>query len=216
MIIVENLLALLKKKQINFFAGVPDSVLKNFTNKLESNNTKNLILTNEGSAVATAIGYYLATQKIPCVYMQNSGLGNAINPLISIAHDKVYKIPMLLIVGWRGAPGLKDEPQHIVKGEITTKILKLCGIKHCTIQSENDFLKLKKLIDYSKKNKRIIACLIKNKTLKVKKKRIIKKLKIKNNEITRSYFVEKFLDCIKKNQKIISSTGYLSREVYKK
>ena len=186
MIIVENLLALLKKKQINFFAGVPDSVLKNFTNKLESNNKKNLILTNEGSAVATAIGYYLATQKIPCVYMQNSGLGNAINPLISIAHDKVYKIPMLLIVGWRGAPGLKDEPQHIVKGEITTKILKLCGIKHCTIQSENDFLKLKKLIDYSKKNKRIIACLIKNKTLKVKKKRIIKKLKIKNNEITRS------------------------------
>ena len=216
MIIVENLLALLKKKQINFFACVPDSVLKNFTNKLESNNKKNLILTNEGSAVATAIGYYLATQKIPCVYMQNSGLGNAINPLISIAHDKVYKIPMLLIVGWRGAPGLKDEPQHIVKGEITTKILKLCGIKHCTIQSENDFLKLKKLIDYSKKNKRIIACLIKNKTLKVKKKRIIKKLKIKNNEITRSYFVEKFLDCIKKNQKIISSTGYLSREVYKK
>ena len=147
MIIVENLLALLKKKQINFFAGVPDSVLKNFTNKLESNNKKNLILTNEGSAVATAIGYYLATQKIPCVYMQNSGLGNAINPLISIAHDKVYKIPMLLIVGWRGAPGQKDEPQHEAKGKITINLLKLLKIPFCIIESDKDFITYPKL-DY--------------------------------------------------------------------
>ena len=105
MILVENLLAELKKNKINYFAGVPDSVLKHFTNYLEKNRKfKNLTLVNEGSAVAAAIGYYLATQKIPCVYMQNSGLGNSINPLISIAHNKVYQIPILLMIGWRGAP----------------------------------------------------------------------------------------------------------------
>ena len=137
MILVENLLAELKKNKINYFAGVPDSVLKHFTNYLEKNRKfKNLTLVNEGSAVAAAIGYYLATQKIPCVYMQNSGLGNSINPLISIAHNKVYQIPILLMIGWRGAPKLKDEPQHLAKGQITKQILKLCGIKFCVLNTK--------------------------------------------------------------------------------
>ena len=158
MILVENLLAELKKNKINYFAGVPDSVLKHFTNYLEKNRKfKNLTLVNEGSAVA-----------IPCVYMQNSGLGNSINPLISIAHNKVYQIPILLMIGWRGAPKLKDEPQHLAKGQITKQILKLCGIKFCVLNTKKDLSKLKKLINFSKKNKRIIACLIKNNTLKTK------------------------------------------------
>ena len=104
----------------------PDSVLKNFTNLFYTKKKlKNIVLANEGSAVATGIGYYLATKKIPAIYMQNSGLGNSLNPLISIAHDKVYKIPLLLIIGWRGAPNIKDEPQHLTQGKITTEILKL-------------------------------------------------------------------------------------------
>ena len=149
MIFVENLLKELKKNKIEYFSGVPDSVLKNFTNQLEKNKEfKNLILTNEGSAVAAGIGYHLATQKIPGIYMQNSGLGNSINPLISIAHNKVYQIPMLLIIGWRGAPNLKDEPQHLAKGKITKQILKLCGIKFCILNSKNDLLKLKKLVNF--------------------------------------------------------------------
>ena len=105
MIIAEEFLNELRKNKIDFFSGVPDSVLKNFTNKL--NNTKkfkNFILTNEGSAVATGIGYYLSTKKLPCIYLQNSGLGNAINPLISIASKEVYSIPLFLIIGWRGSP----------------------------------------------------------------------------------------------------------------
>ena len=154
MIFVENLLAELKKNKIDYFAGVPDSVLKNFTSYLEkSRKFKNLTLANEGSAVAAAIGYYLATQKIPGVYMQNSGLGNSINPLISIAHNKVYQIPMLLIIGWRGAPKSKDEPQHQAKGQITKQILKLCGIKFCILNNKKDLSKLKKLINFSRKKK---------------------------------------------------------------
>ena len=217
MILVENLLAELKKNKINYFAGVPDSVLKHFTNYLEKNRKfKNLTLVNEGSAVAAAIGYYLATQKIPCVYMQNSGLGNSINPLISIAHNKVYQIPILLMIGWRGAPKLKDEPQHLAKGQITKQILKLCGIKFCVLNTKKDLSKLKKLINFSKKNKRIIACLIKNNTLQTNKRLNKIQPKLKQKDITRAFFVENFLKLVNKKTKIISSTGYLSRELYSK
>ena len=103
----------LKKKGIDFFCGVPDSVLKNISNILENYKTSNhIVASNEGSAIAIGAGYYLSKKKIPAIYMQNSGLGNAINPLTSICHSKVYSIPMLLIIGWRGAPKAKDEAQH--------------------------------------------------------------------------------------------------------
>ena len=94
MIKVNSLINLLKKKDINFFTGVPDSVLKELSNTLQNyNKKKHLIAVNEGAAVSLGIGYYLSTKKIPCIYMQNSGLSNALNPLISIAHKKVYQIP---------------------------------------------------------------------------------------------------------------------------
>ena len=113
MIYIEDLFNIFKKKKISFFSGVPDSILKEFSHYLSNfKNKKNIISTNEGSAVSLAVGYHLATKQIPCVYMQNSGLGNAINPLISLVNRKVYSIPMLLIIGWRGMPGKKDEPQH--------------------------------------------------------------------------------------------------------
>ena len=122
MIFTEELLRTLKKNNINFFTGVPDSILKNVSLNIDKKKN-HIISTNEGSAVAFAAGYYLATKKSCCVYMQNSGLGNAINPLSSIAHSKVYSIPMLLLIGWRGSPSLKDEPQHMLKGKITPKLL---------------------------------------------------------------------------------------------
>ena len=215
MIFAEELLLVLKKSKINFFAGVPDSVLKKFTNLIDTKkNIQNLILTNEGSAVGTAIGYYLSTNKIPAVYMQNSGLGNSINPLISIAHKKVYKIPMLLIIGWRGAPKLNDEPQHLAQGAITKKILSLCGIKNCVIEKKNDLKKLKSLISYSRNKSQIVACLIKNNTLKIKSTIKSKQKNIKPNSLTRSSFIKILLENVNQSHKIISSTGYLSREIY--
>ncbi|MBD1149055.1 phosphonopyruvate decarboxylase, partial [Pelagibacterales bacterium SAG-MED30] len=169
-----------------------------------------IIATNEGSAVSIGIGHYLSTKKIPCVYMQNSGLSNALNPLISIAHHKVYSIPLILIIGWRGSPRLKDEPQHNVKGKITEKILKLLNIKYTIIRSNKDLKKFDKQIKIAKKNKSIVACLIENGTLE-KSKKIIKKKNYFN--LDKELFFKTLLENIKSNTKIISSTGFNSREL---
>ncbi len=214
MIIAENIYKIFKKNKINFFCGVPDSVLKKFTAYLSEKKIDNYILANEGSAVAMGIGNYLRTQKIPLIYMQNSGFGNSINPLISIAHKKVYKIPMILLIGWRGAPGSKDEPQHVVQGEITKKILKLCGIQYCELNNNKDLKKLENLIKFSKKNKAITACLIKNNSLSNNLKTTNKDISFKKAGITRKDFIKNLVKILNSKDKIVSSTGYISRELY--
>lgn len=111
----------------DFFAGVPDSQLKALCNYLActygTDGVHHVIAANEGNAVALAAGYHLATGKVPLVYMQNSGEGNIINPVASLLNEKVYGIPMLFVIGWRGEPGVHDEPQHIFQGEVTLKLL---------------------------------------------------------------------------------------------
>ena len=153
MIKVNSLINLLKRNDSNFYTGVPDSVLKELSYYLQKKEKKNhIIATSEGSAVSLGIGHYLSTKKIPCVYMQNSGLSNALNPLISIADQKVYSIPLILIIGWRGSPKIKDEPQHNVKGKITESILKLLKIKYTIIRSNNDLKKFDQQIKIAKKS----------------------------------------------------------------
>lgn len=118
---------------VDFYAGVPDSQLKALCNYLMNvygiDPKHHVIAANEGNCTALAAGYHLATGKIPVVYMQNSGVGNIINPLASLLNEKVYAIPMVFIVGWRGEPGTHDEPQHIFQGEVTVKLLEDMGIK---------------------------------------------------------------------------------------
>ena len=211
MIKVSSLISLLEKNNSRFFTGVPDSVLKGLSSYLQNKDKKkHIIATNEGSAVSIGIGHYLSTKKVPCVYMQNSGLSNALNPLISIAHKKVYSIPLILIIGWRGSPRIKDEPQHNVKGKITEQILKLLNIKYTILRSNNDLNKFDKQIKIAKKNKSITACLIEQGTLE------------KNNKITKrkdyyklnkEFFLKTLLENLEKKTKIISSTGYNSREL---
>ena len=152
MIKVESLVNLLRRNNSKFFTGVPDSVLKELSFFLQNKTKKNhIIATNEGAAVSLGIGNYLSTKNVPCIYMQNSGLSNALNPLISIAHEKVYSIPLILIIGWRGSPKIKDEPQHNVKGKITESILKLLNIKYTIIRSNSDLKKFDKQIKIAKK-----------------------------------------------------------------
>ena len=211
MIKVETLINLLKKNKSNFFTGVPDSVLKELSSALQKKSKKNhIIATNEGSAVSLGIGHYLATKKIPCVYMQNSGLSNALNPLISIAHKKVYSIPLILIIGWRGSPRSIDEPQHNVKGKITEQILKLLNIKYCILRSNIDLKKFERQIKIAKKNKTITACLIEQGTLE-KNKKIIKRQDY--YKLDKEFFLKSLLKNLKNKTKIISSTGYNSREL---
>ena len=212
MIYVNDLIQTLKKNKISFFTGVPDSILKEFTKSFDKpNNLKHVTAVNEGSAVSIGIGYHLSTQKIPCIYMQNSGLGNAINPLISIAHKNVYSIPLLLMIGWRGSPNQKDEPQHKTKGKITPQLLNLLNIEHCKLKSKNDLLKLNKLIKKLYKEKKIVACLI-EKNILIGKYKYTKPHKEKNS-ILRKDFLFYFLKNINNKSKIISTTGYTSREL---
>ena len=118
-------LATLDRLAIRFFVGVPDSLLKNFcAHAMETLPTeRHMIVANEGSAIGVAIGHYLSTGTPTLVYMQNSGFGNAVNPLISLADHEIYGVPMLLLVGWRGQPGVKDEPQHVKQGRVMTAML---------------------------------------------------------------------------------------------
>lgn len=117
---------------MDFYAGVPDSQLKALCNYLMDeygcDPAHHVIAANEGNAAALAAGYHLATGKVPVVYLQNSGLGNIVNPVASLLNEKVYGIPCLFIVGWRGEPGVHDEPQHIFQGEITLSLLENLNI----------------------------------------------------------------------------------------
>lgn len=130
--------------ELDFFAGVPDSLLKDFCAYVDDHSQlkKHVITANEGNAVALASGYFMATGKSAAVYLQNSGLGNAINPLTSIADSEVYQIPMLLIIGWRGEPGVKDEPQHIKQGRITPEQLALLEIPYQIVDDSSDVIAL--------------------------------------------------------------------------
>lgn len=134
---VEKLLEIIGS---DFYTGVPDSQLKALCNYLMNtygiDPKHHVIAANEGNCTALAAGYHLATGKIPVVYMQNSGEGNIINPVASLLNDKVYAIPMVFIVGWRGEPGIHDEPQHIYQGEVTVKLLEDMDIKTFIIGKE--------------------------------------------------------------------------------
>ena len=214
MIEIKSLFSYLKKKNINFFTGVPDSILKESKHIFDEFELKNHIVAhNEGGAIGIGAGYYLKTKKIACVYFQNSGLGNAVNPLVSMAHKNIYSIPMLLLIGWRGAPKIgKDEPQHLLQGKITEKLLKLMNIRYCIINHPKDFIKLGKIIKISKKKQMPVACLIKKNTLKSSNKIKTKKknkIKLKRHQII-SLIIKKNY----KNVKIFSTTGYTSRELY--
>jgi phosphonopyruvate decarboxylase len=214
MIDANRLFLILKKSKINFYTGVPDSILRNFINIIDSNKkkVKHIITANEGGAVALAAGNYLATKKPGLVYMQNSGLGNAINPLISICHSKVYSIPIILMIGWRGSPNENDEPQHKLKGKITPSILKLLNIKFLVLNNFKDLKKIKILINYSKHKKRPVAFLIKNNISHLKSG--FKNSTKSKKYLTREIIINEMLTKINKNTKIISTTGYTSRELF--
>ena len=142
--------------------------------------------------------------------MQNSGLSNALNPIISVAHKKVYSIPLILIIGWRGSPKLHDEPQHKVKGKITKQILKLLNIKYIVLRSNLDLKKFDKIIKNAKKNNSIVACLIEQGILRGSK--IIKKKK-DYYKLGKEFFLKTLLENLNSKTKIVSSTGYNSREI---
>ncbi len=146
---------------IDFFTGVPDSYLNGFCNYALANHSEcNVIAANEGNAVGIAAGYYFSTQKVPLVYMQNSGLGNIINPMASLVDKDVYAVPLLLLIGWRGQGNTEpNHPQHKLQGEITTGLLELLNIPYSVLSDNNEDFQniLKNAVEYCKTTRRPFA-----------------------------------------------------------
>lgn len=201
--------------QMDFFTGVPDSLLKNVCAYITDHfvTERNVIAANEGAAVGLAAGYYLATKKIPVVYMQNSGLGNAVNPLMSLTDKEVYNIPLLLLVGWRGEPGVKDEPQHIKQGKVTLPLLEAMGIKYAIMsQNETEFLsQLSYANFYMNETHEPFAFVIPKGTFEEYKLQqdgeVILPLK-------REAAIQLIASSLSKEDIIVSTTGMISRELF--
>lgn len=205
----------LKKSGIDFFTGVPDSSLKSFTALITdcSEEGEHIVAANEGSAIAMGIGKYLATGKIPFIYMQNSGLGNAVNPLLSLADEMVYKIPMLIMVGWRGEPGKKDEPQHKKQGLVTLTMLEAMQIPyHILDENEEralDQIELATLI--AQKNSKPFVLIARPSLFKEYKSN---KEKTRSFELVREEALKVVVDHLTDEDIVISTTGKLSRELF--
>lgn len=151
---IMNVKEFIKTLNLKICAGVPDSKLRAFCDYLMEEKgicTSHLICANEGNAVAFAAGAYMATGKVPVVYMQNSGIGNALNPILSLIDEKVYGIPCIFVVGWRGEPGIQDEPQHISQGALTIRLLEDIGVRTCIIGENTALHEVKEMMDDSQK-----------------------------------------------------------------
>lgn len=206
----------LKSFQIDFFAGVPDSLLKDvcayITDYIPSKN--NVITANEGAAIGLATGYHLATGKIPVVYMQNSGLGNSVNPLLSLTDKEVYNIPLLLFIGWRGEPGVKDEPQHIKQGKTTLSLLESMSINYAILsQNQEKFtLQLREAVSYINRTNEPFAFVVQKGTFENYK------LKLNADTIafslSREEAIQKVVSSLERDDLIVSTTGMISRELF--
>ena len=205
----------LKEYNIDFYAGVPDSLLKNICAYITDNlpAEQNIIAANEGGAMGIAAGYHLATSKIPVVYMQNSGEGNIINPLASLTDKEVYNIPVLLVIGWRGRPGVKDEPQHVKQGKVTTGLLNIMGINYAILPKDEDEAakQIKIAIDYMNSTNECYALVIEKDTFDSYKLQNIEK---NNLTMTREEAIQKVAANIEDTSCIVSTTGMISRELF--
>jgi len=206
---------LLVKNEITFFTGVPDFLLKYLCYYITDNAKKinNVTAANEGAAISLAAGYYLATGKVGLVYMQNSGQGNSINPLTSLADPEVYSIPMLLLIGWRGEPGKKDEPQHIKQGKVTLKILEDLDIHYKILPDsiEETEKVLEEAVKYMKEKNAPFALIV--------KKGIFEEYELKTQtknsfNLNREDAIKLVVNQLSDEDIVISTTGKTSRELF--
>lgn len=204
----------LKANGIDCFAGVPDSLLKNMCAYITDHcdDAHNIIAANEGAAVGLAAGHYLATGHPACVYMQNSGEGNIINPLASLTDQEVYNIPVLLLIGWRGRPGVHDEPQHVKQGKVTTGLLNVMGINYEVLAKEED--KAEKQIAKAMKalqNKEVFALVIEKDTFEDYK---LQNVEVNDLTMSREEAIRIVAAALDEKDCIVSTTGMISRELF--
>ena len=204
----------LKNHGIDFFAGVPDSLLKNIcayiTDHVDSDH--NIITANEGAAVGLAAGYHLATGKAGVVYMQNSGQGNIINPLASLTDKEVYNIPLLLLIGWRGRPGVHDEPQHVKQGKVTTGLLNVMGVNYEVLAKEEDkaLKQIEKAVT-ALRNNEVFALVIEKDTFDEYK---LQNVELNDLTMSREEAIQTVASALGPKDVIVSTTGMISRELF--
>ncbi len=206
---------LLVDSNITFFTGVPDSLLNEFGACIDDNTSeaRHIIAANEGNAIAIAAGYNLGTGELPLVYMQNSGFGNAVNPLLSLCDPEVYSIPMIVMIGWRGEPGLQDAVQHVKDGRIQLDLLKVMEIPYEIIsKDEHDFKgKVHKGIEMASKGNRPFVLLIKKGTFDQYRK---KSARTNGSLMLREEALDTVLNRLGSDSVVVSTTGKTSREVF--
>lgn len=210
----KKLLNALSTFGFEFIAGVPDSTLKQALFELETDTRfQHVVATNEGESVALAAGYHLASNSVPCVYLQNAGLGNAINPLTSLCAQKAYAIPALLLIGWRAAPGEKDEPQHLLMGECTAKILEQINVPSFEVTDLDNSLHsgLERAAKHFALTKTPFALLFRRGLVDGS---IAKSTKQTSETFTRLDLISSTLDIIGTSMPIVATTGKTSRELY--
>jgi len=200
---------------VDFFAGVPDSLLKDFCAYVTDHTPaeRNVITANEGGAVALAAGHYLATGRPGLVYMQNSGLGNTVNPLTSLADPAVYGIPMMLVVGWRGEPGVKDEPQHVKMGAVTPDVLGAVDVPWSVLPEDLDEARkvVATALEAMSRDQRPYALVVKKGTFD--------KYKLQNKiaspyAMAREAAISTVVDGLPADALIVATTGHPSRELF--
>jgi phosphonopyruvate decarboxylase len=207
----------LKQSGVELFTGVPDSLLKDICAYITDNTSpdNHIIAANEGNAISIGIGHHLATKKIPLIYLQNSGLGNIVNPLLSLADPDVYSIPMILLIGWRGEPGVADEPQHIKQGRITTDLLNVMKIPYEILSSKTSSEEadqiVKRMIKQASALNAPCAFLVKKGTFSSYK------LKLNNyyeRDLYREQVIEIIINELNPDDLVVSTTGVASRELF--
>lgn len=200
---------------IDFYAGVPDSLLKNLCAYItdHADAQHNIIAANEGGAMGLAVGHYLATGQIPVVYMQNSGEGNIINPLASLTDPDVYNIPVLLIIGWRGKPGVHDEPQHVKQGKVTTGLLNVMGIDYTVLSKEENKAEaqIKKALEFMQLTKQCYALVIEKDTFDAYTLQNVEKNDL---SMSREEAIQTVAAALGEKDCIVSTTGMISRELF--
>ena len=200
---------------ICFFAGVPDSLLKNICAYISDHldERHNIITANEGGAVGLAAGYHLATGRIGCVYMQNSGEGNIINPLASLTDKDVYNIPVLLLIGWRGRPGVHDEPQHIKQGKVTMALLDTMGIDYAVLSKEEEEAgkQIAKAVAHMRATNEVYALIVEKDTFEPY---TLQNVRMNKLSFGREEAIQTVAASLDGKDVIVSTTGMISRELF--
>lgn len=212
MIAPKDFIERLRTGGVEFFAGVPDSLLKNLCAYITDNISRenNIIAANEGNAIGLAAGYHLATGKVGCVYMQNSGEGNIVNPLLSLMDADVYKMPLLLIIGWRGEPGVHDEPQHVKQGKVTLPLLETMGVPYAVLD-ENWQSQVSDALQAIKDTNGIYALIVRKGTFDDYQ---LKNQVSQDWPLAREEAIKIVVDNLREDDIIVSTTGMISRELF--